>query len=101
MGERRGHSLAAQPQERGQRLHRQSLVILDEFAKNPNAAQLYTAVKPTIDGGGKMIILSTANGAGNLFHEMVEKAQAVRHDLPSSSCPGKRGRGVMRCGTPA
>jgi phage terminase large subunit-like protein len=32
-------------------------------------------VKPTIDGGGKMIVLSTANGAGNLFHDMVEKAK--------------------------
>lgn len=53
-----------------------SLIILDEFAKNMNAAQLYTAVKPTIDGGGKMIVLSTANGAGNLFHEMVTKARA-------------------------
>lgn len=52
-----------------------SLIILDEFAKNENAAAIYTAVKPTIDGGGQMIILSTASGAGNLFHEMVEKAR--------------------------
>lgn len=53
-----------------------SLVILDEFAKNQWAREIYTAVKPTIDGGGKMIILSSAYGAGNLFHEMVEKARA-------------------------
>lgn len=52
-----------------------SLIILDEFAKNENASKLYAAVKPTIDGGGKMIILSTANGAGNLFHDLVTKAQ--------------------------
>jgi phage terminase large subunit-like protein len=71
-----------------------SLIILDEFAKNENAAKLYTAVKPTIDGGGKMIILSTANGAGNLFHEMVEKAQkglsrfAFRF-LPWQARPGR------------
>lgn len=52
-----------------------SLIILDEFAKNENASKLYTAVKPTIDGGGKMIILSTANGAGNLFHDLVTRAQ--------------------------
>jgi len=51
-----------------------SLVILDEFAKNQWAREIYTAVKPTIDGGGQMIILSSAHGAGNLFHEMVEKA---------------------------
>jgi len=52
-----------------------SLIILDEFAKNENASKLYAAVKPTIDGGGKMIILSTANGAGNLFHDFVVRAQ--------------------------
>jgi hypothetical protein len=52
-----------------------SLIILDEFAKNDNAGVIYTAVKPTIDAGGKMIILSTANGAGNLFHDMVEKSR--------------------------
>jgi hypothetical protein len=51
-----------------------SLVILDEFAKNPNAAALYTAVKPTIDGGGKLIILSTANGTNNLFYDMSQRA---------------------------
>jgi len=51
-----------------------SLVILDEFAKNENAAALYTAVKPTIDGGGKLIILSTANGTANLFYDMCQRA---------------------------
>ena len=71
-----------------------SLIILDEFAKNENASKLYTAVKPTIDGGGKMIILSTANGAGNLFHDMVTKAQkgesrfAFRF-LPWEARPGR------------
>lgn len=52
-----------------------SLVIMDEFAKNERAREIYTAVKPTIDGGGKMLILSSAHGAGNLFHELVTKAQ--------------------------
>lgn len=52
-----------------------SLIVLDEFAKNANAESLYTAVKPTIDGGGKMIILSSANGAGNLFYQLVDKAR--------------------------
>lgn len=51
-----------------------SLVILDEFAKNQWATELYTAVKPTIDGGGAMLILSSAKGMGNLFHEMCERA---------------------------
>jgi phage terminase large subunit-like protein len=71
-----------------------SLIILDEFAKNENASKLYAAVKPTIDGGGKMIILSTAAGTGNLFHDLVEKAKegvsrfAFRF-LPWQSRPGR------------
>lgn len=52
-----------------------SLVILDEFSKNAWAEKLYTAVKPTIDGGGAMIILSSAYGIDNLFHDLCEKAQ--------------------------
>jgi hypothetical protein len=52
-----------------------SLIVLDEFAKNENAEALYTAVKPTIDGGGSMIVLSTAHGAGNLFYRLVDKAR--------------------------
>ncbi len=51
-----------------------SLVILDEFAFVQWPAELYTALKPTIDGGGQLIVLSTANGTGNLFHEMVQRA---------------------------
>lgn len=51
-----------------------SLVILDEAAFLQWAGQLYTALKPTIDGGGQLIILSTANGLGNLFHRLWTRA---------------------------
>lgn len=51
-----------------------SLVILDEAAFLQWASQLYTALKPTIDGGGQLIILSTANGLGNLFHQLWTRA---------------------------
>lgn len=47
-----------------------SLVIADEFAFMAWAEKLYTAVKPTIDGGGQLIILSTANGADNMFAQL-------------------------------
>jgi hypothetical protein len=71
-----------------------SLIVLDEFAKNERAKELYTAVKPTIDGGGKMIILSSAHGTGNLFHEMCERAQKgvgrfVFRFLPWWARPGR------------
>ena len=53
-----------------------SLVILDEAAYLLWADQLYGALKPTIDNGGQLIILSTANGIGNLFHQLWTKAIA-------------------------
>lgn len=51
-----------------------SLIVLDEAAHMMHAAALYLNAKPTIDGGGQLIILSTANGVGNLFHRLWDKA---------------------------
>jgi hypothetical protein len=51
-----------------------SLVVMDEAAFMVHANALYTALKPTIDAGGQLIILSTANGKGNLFHTLVQRA---------------------------
>lgn len=50
-----------------------SLVVMDEFAFMQWADKLYTAVKPTIDGGGQLVILSTANGISNLFADLWER----------------------------
>lgn len=51
-----------------------SLVILDEAAKLAFANKLFAALKPTIDAGGQLIVLSTANGIGNLFHLLWTRA---------------------------
>jgi hypothetical protein len=53
-----------------------SLVVLDEAAHLQWGEQLYTALKPTVDGGGQLIVLSTANGIGNLFHNLWTRAVA-------------------------
>lgn len=53
-----------------------SLVILDEAAFLQFADALYSALKPTIDAGGQLVILSTANGIGNLFHQLWTRATA-------------------------
>jgi hypothetical protein len=53
-----------------------SLAIMDEAAFMQWAAELYTALKPTVDGGGALIVLSTANGRANLFHDLVQRALA-------------------------
>lgn len=54
-----------------------SLAILDEFAFMQWGKEVYTALKPTIDGGGQMFIISTANGEGNLFHQLWSDAVAL------------------------
>lgn len=47
-----------------------TLVIVDEFAFLLWPQQLYTALKPTIDNGGQLILLSTANGESGLFYDL-------------------------------
>ncbi len=47
-----------------------TLVVVDESASHPYAEANYSAYKPTIDAGGKLIHISTAKGRGNLFHRL-------------------------------
>jgi hypothetical protein len=53
-----------------------NLVYLDEFAFVENAAEFYTSTYPVISSGktSKIIITSTANGIGNMFHKLYEGA---------------------------
>jgi len=71
-----------------------SLVVLDEAAFLAFAEPLYTALKPTIDAGGQLIVLSTANGIGNLFHRLWTRASSGLNSfkaifLPWWSRPGR------------
>jgi hypothetical protein len=53
-----------------------TLVIIDEQAWQEYAREIYTAVVPTLSTtGGRLVVLSTPNGRGNLFHELWEAAQ--------------------------
>ena len=47
-----------------------AVVFLDEFARHQWAAESYKAFIPTMADGGQLIIVSTANGFGNLFYEL-------------------------------
>lgn len=90
--EARIHSLPA-TQSAG-RSFTATLVVLDEAAFLQWANALYTALKPTIDAGGQLIILSTANGVGNLFHRLWVNAAAQLNGflpvfLPWWSRPGR------------
>jgi hypothetical protein len=51
-----------------------SLVVMDEAAHLKWGEDLLLNVKPTIDAGGQLIILSTANGFGGMFHAVWTKA---------------------------
>ncbi len=53
-----------------------SLVLMDEIAFMDWADELYTAVTPTIDNGGQLIVFSTANGEGTLHYRLYMGAQA-------------------------
>jgi hypothetical protein len=46
------------------------LAILDELAFLPNGEEAWSSIEPTVDIGGRVIAMSTANGEGNLFHNL-------------------------------
>ena len=50
-------------------------MVLDEWAFMPNPEEAWAAVEPVTDVGGQIIVVSTANGWGNLFHETWRKAK--------------------------
>ena len=56
--------------------HNCNLIFLDEFAFVQNAHDFYTSTYPVISSGKdtRVIITSTPNGVGNLFHQMWEAA---------------------------
>ena len=53
-----------------------NLLFLDEFAFVENAAEFYTSTYPVVSSGKstKVIITSTANGLGNIYHKLWEGA---------------------------
>lgn len=51
-----------------------SRIVLDEYGFMPDAEEAWSAIEPTFDVGGSVIILSTANGMGNDYHSKWMKA---------------------------
>lgn len=49
-----------------------SSVLLDEMAFQEHAYDAYAAIKPTIDGGGRLVCVSTPNGKRNLFYKIIQ-----------------------------
>jgi hypothetical protein len=44
------------------------LVVMDEAAKFPNPEDAWASIEPATDIGGRVCVLSTANGVGNWYH---------------------------------
>ena len=51
------------------------LVVVDEIGYLPNSEEAYAAIEPIADVGGRIIMLGTANGEGNLLHTLWVQSQ--------------------------
>lgn len=45
-------------------------VVVDEMGQLPNSEEAWAAIEPVADVGGRVIMMGTANGEGNLFHSL-------------------------------
>lgn len=52
-----------------------ALVVLDEWAFMAWPRETLAAVKPTIDAGGKLFIISSADGQGSAYHQFWQQAK--------------------------
>jgi hypothetical protein len=71
-----------------------TLIICDEFASLEKPEEAWASIEPVADIGGRIMILSTAKGAGNLFHVMWQQAATGRSRfkplfIPWSAVPSR------------
>jgi hypothetical protein len=63
-------------------------VYLDEFAYAEYDHDIYQSVSPAVSQGGFLVIGSTPNGVGNLFHELYIAGDGFsRQSVPWYECP--------------
>jgi hypothetical protein len=58
-----------------------SLLVVDEAAHIEGFDDIWTGIRPTISEGGRIIMLSTPNGVGNVFHKIYEDAIESKNDF--------------------
>ena len=58
-----------------------SLLVIDEAAHIESFDEIWTGIKPTVSAGGRIIMLSTPNGVGNVFHKVYSEAQEDRNEF--------------------
>ena len=90
---------ALPPTPKAGRGYSPNLVVLDEFAFWEKPEETYTAISMALSGGGIMVIISTPNGIGNLYHklwEMSKKEFSVYVERKDSSNTPKPKPGIFR-----
>lgn len=65
--------------ERAGRTFTAALVVLEEFAFMADPAATYNAIKPTINDGGKLFVVSSGDGEGTMYHRFVTAARERRN----------------------
>lgn len=64
-----------------------SLVILDEWAFMQWPRQTRNAIKPAVDAGGKLFIISSADGQGSAYHQFWQHAETGRNGYKAVFIP--------------
>ena len=64
-----------------------SLLIVDEAAFVRNFDTIWTGIYPTISTGGRVIILSTPNGAGGQYYKLYTQAEAGLNEFNAIKIP--------------
>lgn len=64
-----------------------TIIVLDEYAFHQYAKENYAALKPTLEGGGKVIIISTGNGTGNEYHRQYQMAREQKSPFTAVFIP--------------
>lgn len=80
------------------------LVVADEHSQHAWAEANFTALQPTMEAGGQFLILSTADGTGNLFAQLCMRARQgprnTRKDAEKETGGNGTGLGPARSESP-
>ncbi len=64
-----------------------SLLVVDEAAFINNFDTIWTGLLPTVSAGGRVIMISTPNGVGNVFHKTFVEAEAGQNKFRATKLP--------------
>lgn len=62
-----------------------SLLVVDEAAFIAGFDEIWTGLLPTVTAGGRVIMISTPNGVGNVYHKTYKDAESGQNDFKPTS----------------